>query len=305
MPPRAILAGGSGFLGRDFAGYLIARGWDVVVLTRSAEGWAGPGRAVAWDAKTAGPWTEELDGADALVNFTGRSVNCVHTPENKRAILESRIDSVRVLGEALDRCRRPPPVWVQCASLAIYGNPGDRVCDETAPHGDDFSAHVCEQWEAALVAAPRADTRKVCLRIGLVLGPGGGALGPLVKLARWFLGGTVGSGRQYLSWIHHDDMNELLAQCISRSELSGIYNACTPQPVPNGEFMRALRHAVGRPWSPPAPEWAVRIGARLVMRTDADLALTGRRCVPTRLLAQGFEFRHPELARALDEIVGR
>ncbi len=308
MPNKAVLAGGSGFLGASLARRLLASGWEAVVLTRHPAvchligDKPEPIRAVAWDGRTAGEWCRELDGAAALVNLTGRSVDCVHTPENQRLILESRVDSVRALGAALARCARPPPVWVQCASLALYGDAGDRICDEHAPGADDFSAQVCRRWEAALAEVDAPATRKVVLRIGLVLGPGGGALGPLAKLARWFLGGTVGSGRQWLSWLHHDDMNELFRQAIAESGLHGAYNACSPQPVTNAEFMRALRGALGRPWSPPAPEWAVRFGARFLLRTDADLALTGRRCVPRRLEAQGFAFRHPELRPALRDI---
>lgn len=304
MAFKAVLAGGSGFLGEALATALRARDWEVVVLTRTPTA-APAARQVAWDGKTLGDWAVELEGADALINLTGRSVNCVHNEPNRRAILESRVDSVRVLGDALARCRRAPPVWIQCASLAIYGNPGDRVCDEAAPLADDFSADVCRRWEAALAAAPRSETRKVCLRIGLVLGPGGGALGPLVRLVRRFLGGTVGSGRQFLSWLHVDDMNELFLQAIARPDLSGAYNACTPHPVTNREFMRELRRALGRPWSPPVPSWAVRIGARFLLHTDADLALGGRRCVPARLQRAGFGFRFPELAGALENLAAR
>jgi uncharacterized protein (TIGR01777 family) len=304
MRPRVILAGGRGFLGAALARHLAEHGRDVVVLTRTPRS-GGAVREVAWDGRTTGAWTAELDGAEALVNLTGRSVNCVHTPENRRLILESRVDSVRVLGEALAGCARPPAVWVQSGSLALYGNPGDRICDEATPPADDFSAVVCRQWEEALAAVAAPATRKVVLRIGLVLGPGGGALGPLVKLARWFLGGTVGSGRQYLSWVHVDDMNEIFWQAITRGELTGASNACTPQPETNAVFMRELRAALGRPWSPPAPEWAVRFGARFLLQTDADLALTGRRCVPARLLQQGFKFQFPQLGAALADLVQR
>ncbi len=301
MANKVILAGGSGFLGQALGRTLAAEGWEVVVLSRHRRAGAAF-REVAWDGATAGPWAADLDGADALVNLTGRSVDCVHNAANRRLILESRVNSVRALGAALAGCRRPPPVWVQCASLAIYGDAGDRVCAEDAPVADDFSAQVCRQWEAAFAAVPAPATRKVCLRIGLVLGPGGGALGPLAALTRWFLGGTVGSGRQYLSWLHHGDMNDLFRQAIARPDLTGAYNACTANPVRNAEFMRELRAALGRPWSPPAPEWAVRFGARFLLRTDADLALTGRRCMPARLLAQGVSFKYPDLRPALREI---
>lgn len=301
---KIILAGGSGFLGSSLATALQARGWETVVLTRSPreDRRAGPAREIAWDGRTTGDWVGELEDAIALINFTGRSVNCVHNAENRRLILESRVDSIRVLGEALARCSRPPGVWVQCASLAIYGNPGDRVCDETAPFADDFSALVCRQWEAAFADAVPAGIRKVLLRIGLVLGPGGGALGTLARLVRWRLGGTVGSGRQYLSWIHQADANEMFRMALTDSGIEGAYNMCSPNPETNAVFMRELRAVLRRSWSPPAPAWAVRLGARFLLRTDADLALTGRRCVPARILRHGFAFRHPELRPALEDL---
>lgn len=299
--PKAVLAGGRGFLGHSLAHYLAARGWQVTVLTRAPN---TPGE-VAWDGRSLGSWARELDGADALVNLTGRSVNCIHDEANRREILASRVDSVRVLGEAIAGCARPPPAWVQCGSLALYGDAGDRACDESAPAAGDFSARICRQWEEAFNAAPTPATRKVLLRIGLVLGPGGGALGPLVKLVRRFLGGTVGSGRQYLSWLHADDMNALFLAAMGRADLNGAYNACSPHPVTNAEFMRELRSALGRPWSPPAPEWLVRFGARFVLRTDGDLALTGRRGVPARLLAQNFPFQFPYLREALADLAAR
>jgi uncharacterized protein (TIGR01777 family) len=301
MSPKVVLAGGRGFLGASLARQMVVCGREVVVLTRTPQP-GGIAREVAWDGKTPGSWVAELEGAEALVNLTGRSVNCRPTPENRKVILDSRVDSVRVLGEAVARCSRPPAVWVQSGSLALYGDPGDRICAETAPMADDFSAQVCRQWEDAMAAVSAPRTRKVVLRIGLVLGPGGGALGPLVKLVRWGLGGTVGSGRQYLSWLHTDDMNELFWRAITDAGCVGAYNACSPHPVTNAVFMRELRAALGRPWSPPAPEWAVRLGARFILGTDADLALTGRRCLPARLAEEGFAFRFPELKTALADL---
>ena len=303
MAKHAVLAGGSGFLGQALAAELVRRDYSVTILTRTPRAGAGGITCLAWDGATAGDWTRALEGAAAVVNLTGRSVNCIHTPENRREILASRLNSVRVLDEAIRRCTRPPLALVQAGSLAIYGDAGERICDEGAPHSRDFSADVCEQWEAAFNEARTPGTRRVVLRVGIVLGRGGGALAPLAKLARCFLGGTVGNGRQYLSWLHVADLTEMFIQAIERPEIMGAYNATGPGPVTNAEFMRELRRAVGRPWSPPAPEWAVRFGAHWIMRTDADLALTGRRCVPRRFLEQGFQFRHAELAAALRDLL--
>jgi uncharacterized protein (TIGR01777 family) len=300
---RVVLAGGSGFLGQSLARALIARGYAVTILSRHS----GPAAAgidwQRWDGASAGEWTRAVDGSCAVVNLTGRSVNCIHTSENRREILSSRLLSVRAINAAVRACARPPEVLVQAASLAIYGDAGARVCDENAPHARDFSADVCEQWEAAFTEDPPPHPRRVILRIGFALGREGGALAPLAKLARCFLGGTVGSGRQYISWLHVDDLNAMFIQAIERPEISGAYNATGPSPVTNSEFMRELRRAVGRPWSPPAPAFLVRLGAHWIMRTDADLALTGRRCLPQRWLDQGFRFQHTDLSAALRSLL--
>lgn len=300
---RVVLAGGSGFLGQSLARALVARGYAVTILSRRPESASTGIDWLRWDGASAGEWIRAVDGSVAVVNLTGRSVNCVPTPDNRREILHSRLLSVRAVNAAIRNCAQPPEVVVQAGSLAIYGDAGARLCDESSPHGRDFPADVCEQWEAAFAEDELPHTRRVVLRIGLALGRGGGALTPLAKLARCFLGGTVGSGRQYLSWLHIDDLVAMFLQAIERPEISGAYNACGPAPATNAEFMRELRHAVGRPWSPPAPAFIVRFGARYLMRTDADLALSGRRCVPRRWLEQGFRFEHPDLPETLRELL--
>jgi hypothetical protein len=301
---RAVLAGGSGFLGQSLAHALVARGYAVTILSRHPRPSSAGIDWRTWDGASPGDWIRAVDGSCAVVNLTGRSVNCIPTPENRREILNSRLLSVRAINAAMHHCAEPPSVLVQAGSLAIYGDAGARICAEDAPHAHDFPADVCEQWEAAFAEDQRPETRQVVLRIGLALGREGGALAPLAKLARCFLGGTVGSGRQYLSWLHVDDLTEMFIQAIERPEISGAYNATGPSPVTNADFMRELRHAVGRPWSPPAPTFLVRFGARWIMRTDADLALTGRRCVPRRWLEQGFRFEHTDLSATLHALLG-
>ncbi len=273
-----------------------------MILSRSPVRLDTGATVIGWDGKTLGPWCSALDGATAVVNLTGKNVNCRYTPENRREILESRVESVRVLGEAIGRLRHPPGVLVQASSLAIYGDSGARVCAEQSPPGTDFGAQVCLQWEATLNSLRLPTTRVVVLRIGFTLGEGGGVLLTLSRLTKLFLGGTVGKGDQYISWIHLDDLNEMFRWSLERSDLLGVFNATGPVPVTNRGFMRELRHALRRPWSPPAPAWAVRLGAFL-MRTEASLALTGRRCLPVRFLGCGFQFRFPELGQALENIL--
>jgi len=289
MKPRVVLAGGSGFLGQALARALLGEGYDVVILSRGAERQDGAIRQLHWDGKTLAGWSQSIDGAKAIVNLTGRSVNCRHTSEHRREIMESRVNSVRVLGEAVSRCHQPPEVWVQASSLAIYGDPGDRWCDEDAPHADGFSEDVCKRWEGEFEKIPAAGMRKVVMRIGIVLDTDNGALPVLARLTRFFLGGHVGDGRQYVSWIHVADLTRMFLEAIERPEISGVFNVTGPNPVTNAEFMCELRRALHRPWSPPVPAWATHVGA-FFMRTEPSLALTGRRCRPRRFLESGFHF---------------
>lgn len=304
MKPRVVLPGGSGFLGHALACELVDKGYEVVVLSRGASRDSNGIRQLHWDGKTIGEWADSIDGAQAIVNLTGRSVNCRHTPEHRREIMDSRVDSVRLLGQALARCARPPHVFVQASSLAIYGDSGDRWCDEDAPHADGFSEEVCKRWEAEFEKINSPGLRKVVMRIGIVLDADKGALPVLARLTRFFLGGRVGHGHQYISWIHVGDLTRMFVEAIERSDLSGVFNATGPEPVTNAEFMRELRRALHRPWSPPVPAWATRIGA-FFMRTEPSLALTGRRCRPKRFLENGFHFAFPELRRALADLFSR
>ncbi|MBU6180836.1 MAG: TIGR01777 family oxidoreductase [Verrucomicrobia bacterium] len=300
---RVVLAGGSGFLGRALAAALDATGHDVVVLTRNPESHRGPGRAVEWDGRTVREsWAAELEGAAALVNLAGRSVECRRTEKNRDEILRSRVDSCEALGAALRLVYRPPSVWIQAASLAIYGDAGDRVCDESAYIPHEFPTDVCIAWEEALGRSIRPEMRWTVLRIGFVLGRDGGALPELTRLARLGLGGRIGTGRQWISWIHLEDMTRLFLEAIRNPAIQGICNATGLQPVTNSEFMDTLRQTLRVPFGLPAPAWLVRLGATL-LDTDPDLALNGRRGLPCRVHGLGFRFRHHELRDALADLL--
>jgi uncharacterized protein (TIGR01777 family) len=296
-----VLAGGSGFLGHALSSELTRAGYEVLVLTRRPR--TRPGRVwqAVWDGRTAGAWARLLEGAEAVVNLTGRSVNCRYTRRNRREIVESRVRSVEALGRAIETCATPPKVFVQVASLAVYGDRGPRVCCEDAPAGKGFSAETCVAWERAFDRLALPATRKVLLRTGLVLGRDGGALATLARLARCYLGGTVGDGRQYVSWLHRQDFARLVLWCLERERAAGVYNATGPAPVTNAEFMCELRCALRRPWAPRTPAPLVRLGARL-MGTEAELALHGRRAIPDRLVEEGFKFMYTNLEAALADI---
>jgi uncharacterized protein len=300
---RIIIAGGSGFIGRAIAEAAVARGDEVIVLTRSPERWVGAGRAVQWDGRTIGPWAGVVDGADAVINLAGKNVNCRYTKKNLREIDESRVNAVKVMGEAIARAAVKPKVLVQVSTTAIYGDRGEMWCDETMEAGEGIPPATATKWENAFALTATLGTRRVLLRISFVLGPAGGVLGMLSKMTRCFLGGSAGSGRQYISWIHMDDLVRILIRAIDDEQMEGTYNIATDHPVTNAEFMRELRRAVHRPWSPRVPVWAVRLGCFL-LRTEPVLALTGRRVRVDRLMRTGFDFRYAELEGALREALG-
>ena len=300
---RIVLAGGSGFLGRHLAEALLRRGYDVVVLTRTPERYRGRARALRWDGRNVEDhWLRELEGAYAVVNLTGKHVNCRMTTANRAEIKRSRVDSVNVLDDALRKVYRVPEVWVQGASLAIYGDAGDRVCDETAFIPNEYPTDVCLAWEEALGNAIRPEMRWSVLRIGFVLGRDGGALPTLATLAKVGFGGAIGRGTQWISWIHIEDMVRLFVEAIENPAVHGIYNATGLQPVPNHEFMETLRDTLGVPVGVPTPAWLMKVAAP-VIGADPDLALNGRRGLPVRINGTGFTFRFHELTDALADLL--
>jgi uncharacterized protein len=294
---RIILAGGSGFVGQALAPVFLAKGCEVILLGRGAARRKDGIDHRQWDGKTIGDWANAIEEAEAIVNLTGKNINCRHTAENRREIIRSRVDSVRALGEAIAKCAIPPKAFIQASGVGYYGDTGDRVADEDAPRGTDFPAEVCRQWEGAFAALDLRATRKVVLRLGVVLGRDGGALPLLEKLTRWFLGGAVGNGRQFISWIHVADVVRMFLSAIEDQELTGVFNVTGPAPVTNSEFMRELRRALHRPWSPPVPAPFARAGA-WVMGSEGDLALLSSRCDPRRFLEHGFQFQFPTLREA-------
>jgi hypothetical protein len=294
---RIVIPGGTGYLGRALASRLIERGDDVVILTRGASRVADGWRAVNWDANTVGGWVDEIEGADAIVHLNGRRVDTRATKRNIDELISSRVEPVRVVGEAVRACSSPPPVWVQSSSLAIFGEGGDSVIDEaTTPTGigPREMVTVCLAWEGAFHrAAPEVD-RSVLLRIGIGLGGDGDpATAKLAQIVRMGLGGKVGFGRQWVSWVGLEDLLDAMVCAIDDPTMCGLYHVTSPNPVTNAEMMSTYRRLLGRRVGLPTPAFVAKLGAPL-LGSSASLALTGRRCVPTRLLAEGFHFRQPD-----------
>jgi hypothetical protein len=294
---RIILAGGSGFIGHALAKELAAK-YEVIVLTRTPKPRDDGVREIEWDGIHIGEWIALLDGAEAVVNLTGKNVNCPHTPENLHEFAASRIDSVNAIAGALEHIKEPPRVWVQAGAIGYYGDPGDMICDDYSPPGTGALAEICHQWEDAFHGLKAPKTRKVLLRIGFVLGRDGGALPVLEQLTRRFLGGRAGTGKQYISWIHIVDVVQMFRGAIENENWSGTYNAVGLAPVTNKEFMRQLRHSLHRPWSPPVPQFIIKLGARW-MKSEPSLALGGCHSIPIRFLEGGFQFRFDKLSDAL------
>ena len=308
---KIVVPGGSGYVGTVLAEAFASEGHEVVVLSRRpvAQRW----RTVAWDGVHVGEWASEFDGADVVINLAGRSVNCRYNDLHRREILDSRVRSTRVVGEAIARSARPPRVWLQASTATIYAHRYDAANDERtgiiggdepgAPDTWRFSIGVARAWEDAFGEAVVPSTRKVALRSAITMEPGsGGPFDTLLGLVRAGLGGPAGDGRQFVSWVHHDDFTRAVRWLIAREDVEGVVNVAAPEPLPNAEFMRELRQAWGMPMGLPSRGWMLDLGAAL-MRTETELILKSRRVVPTRLLDAGFEFRFTRWADAARNLV--
>ncbi|MFB8760209.1 TIGR01777 family oxidoreductase [Streptomyces nigra] len=308
---KIVIPGGTGQVGAVLNRALTAAGHEVVVLTRR------PARAgqVGWDGTTLGPWAAEIDGSDVVVNLAGRSVSCRYTAPNLKAMMDSRVRSTEIVGEAIARAARPPRVWLQMSTATVYAHRFDAPHDEATgviggrepdvPGYWSYSVDIAKAWERALDEADTPGTRKVALRSAMVMSPDrGGVFDVLLRLARLGLGGPVAGGRQYVSWIHEHDFVRAAEHLIARDDLAGPVNLAAPGPLPQRAFMSALRSAARVPVGLPATKAMAEIGA-FVLRSDTELLLKSRRVVPGRLLDAGFRFTHPDWPDAARELVGR
>lgn len=300
---RVVIAGGTGFIGLSLASYLKKKGFVPVLIGRNRLPGESVFEFVQWDSINLGSWVSSLEGAFAVVNLAGKSVDCIKTPDNCDQILRSRVESTRIIGKALSTLSNAPKVWIQMSTAHIYGDPPETVCTESSATGYGLAPTVGQAWEKALLDNKPIPVREVRLRTSFVMGRDGGALSKLLLLTRLGLGGTVGHGQQGMSWIHEEDMNCLIYQSIVKAEMSGVYVASSPNPVSQKVFMKTLRKCFGMPIGLPAPKWLARLGARMLFDTDPDLILYGRYVVSERLEKEGFVFKFPDLESAIKDLL--
>jgi len=296
---KIILAGGNGYLGTVLAKHFSRLASEVIILSRKPQAAAGNIKTLLWDGQTMGDWATGLQGADLLVNLCGKNVNCRYTPKNRKEIISSRLIPTRLLGKVIKSLENPPKLWINITSATIYRHAEDRPQDElTGEIGDGFSIEVCKAWESSFFENETPKTRKVALRMGIVLGLKDGAFPRLLNLVKLGMGGKQGNGEQYVSWVHELDAAGSIEWLLNHNEIEGIINCTAPEPIKNKVFMRSIRKAYGIGFGLPAPAWLLAIGAKII-GTETELILKSRWVKPRRLLNNGFEFKYAKIDDAV------
>lgn len=294
-----IIAGGSGFLGQVLEGYFLKKDYKVKVLTRK------PKRAndILWNAKDLGAWTDTLEGPEALINLTGKSVDCRYTDKNKKLIHDSRIDSTHLLGLAINLCENPPKVWINSSTATIYKHSLNKeMTENNGDIGNDFSMNIAKSWETTFNSIITPKTRKIILRTSIVFGKNGGAFIPLKNLVNFGLGGKQGSGQQKVSWIHEVDFSRAVEFLIKNKKLDGVFNLCVPKPTDNLTLMKTLRSVLKIPFGMPHSIPLLKIGAKII-GTETELVLKSRNVVPERLINNNFNFTFTNIETAFKDLV--
>lgn len=299
---KMVIAAGTGFLGTVLIDFFKESYQEIIVLTRGKSEDKNNIQFVHWNAKSLTGWEEVLENADVLINLAGKSVDCRYTPENKAAILSSRIDSTRVLNEAVLHCKNPPKHFINSSTATIYRHSEDKQMDEYSGEiGDDFSMNIAKSWEKVFYEVHTDKILKTAVRTSIVLGKNGGAFIPLKRLTQLGFGGKNGNGNQFVSWIHELDFARAIAFIIN-NEITGNVNVVSPKPVRNVDFMRKLRHVVGIPFGIPITEIMLKIGAKII-QTEPELVLKSRNVIPKRLTENGFTFEYHDLEKAFKNLL--
>lgn len=300
---KVVIAGGNSYLGKALVDFYHAQSAEVIVLVRKLQGKNSAIKEVIWDGKTIGDWQHELEGADMLINMSGRSVNCRYTEKNKKEIFDSRTSTTKVLGEAVRLCIQPPKVWLNAASATIYRHAEDHAMDEYKGEiGTGFSVEVCKLWEHTFFEQKTPHTRKVALRTAIVLGKKAPVLANLSNLVKIGLGGKQGSGKQMMSWIHEEDFARATQWIYEHTEINGSINLSAPKPLTNADMMKEMRHAYRTFIGIASPKFLLEMGAMLI-GTETELILKSRWVYPRRLKESGFEFHFPDFRSAITDLV--
>ncbi|MGN7863193.1 TIGR01777 family oxidoreductase [Chryseobacterium sp. 22458] len=296
---KILIAGGTGFLGKNLEKYFTEKGNQVYILTRKPE----RENEIYWDAGTIGEWKSALEEADVLINLTGKSVDCRYHEKNKQEIYTSRIDSTKVLQEAVDQCMNPPGIWLNASSATIYVHSEKHLnTEENGIIGDDFSMNICKSWEKEFFKINNRKVRKIALRTSIVLGNNGGAFPKLRMITKLGLGGKQGRGNQMVSWIHIDDFCKAVEWIIQHENISGAMNVTAPAPLSNSVMMEKLRKKLKVPFGLNAPVWQLEI-ASIFLKTETELLLKSRNVYPENLLKSGFKFSYYTFDEALDNLL--
>ncbi len=296
---KIVIAGGNGFIGQALEKMLEPITEKVIILCRHPN----KTNEVYWDGKTISSWVKELENADLLLNLAGKSVNCRYTKKNKNEIFASRVDTTLIIGQAIKLCESAPKVWINSSSATIYRHSLDKTMNEyNGEFHNDFSVQVCQKWENTFNMIDLENTRKVILRMSIVLGKDGGALLAYYNLAKFGLGGIQGNGNQYFSWIHIEDLFNIIQFVINSENIEGVINCAAPNPLPNREVMHLIRKKANVPFGLPAAKWVLEIGAYL-LRTETELLLKSRKVVSYKLQELGFVFKYSRFHEAVNDLL--
>lgn len=299
---KLIIAAGTGYLGQVLTQHYKNKFEEIVILTRGKSATNNQINYVNWDAKSFSGWEKELENADVVINLAGKSVDCRYTEKNKAEILVSRIDSTKILNEAILHCKNPPKHFINSSTATIYRHSEDKEMDEYSGEiGNDFSMNVAKEWEKTFYKVETPKTLKTAIRTSIVLGKNGGAFVPLKKLTQLGLGGKNGSGKQFISWIHEKDFARAV-ELIIEKELSGSINVVSPKPIRNEAFMKKLQKAIGIPFGLPISKSMLELGAKII-KTETELVLKSRNVIPKRLTENGFEFEFAELDKTFKNLL--
>jgi len=300
---KIVLAGGNGYLGTVLAQYYQSLAQEVIILSRKPAPVKGNITTIVWDGATSADWVSALENADLLINLCGKNVNCRYTPKNKEEIIRSRVVPTALLGKVISGLSHPPKLWINVTSATIYRHAEDHAQDElTGEIGSGFSIDVCKQWEHTFFDTVTPSTRKVALRMGIVLGRNDGVFPRLLNLVKLGMGGKQGNGEQYVAWVHEHDTARVTEWLMQHPQVDGVINCTAPEAVKNHQLMRVIRRAYGTSIGLPAPQWLLEIGA-VVIGTETELILKSRWVAPKRLLDSGFQFQFSQLQYAVNDIL--